>query len=67
MMPRAPLCDDDRCDYDETGRWQHHRYCSTQDPWAEHGMAAETAREDGYGRPYGVVVQFPAQPERRSA
>jgi hypothetical protein len=49
MIPRAPQCDDDRCDYDETGTWRHHPRCQTQDPWAE-DMAAQTALEDGYAR-----------------
>lgn len=51
MMPRAPQCDDDRCDYDETGRWHHHPACTTHDPQAGEDIATTTAHEDGYARP----------------
>lgn len=60
MIPRPAQCDDDRCDYDETGTWRHHAQCRTQDPWPE-DMAASTAREDGYSLPYGMVVHLPGR------
>jgi len=66
MMPRAPQCDDDRCDYDENGHWQHHPRCATRDPWVE-DMATATAREDGYSLPYGTVVRLPRQREAGAA
>lgn len=62
MMPRPAQCDDDRCDYDDHGRWVHHPRCATQDSWSPEDMAASTAMEDGYTR-----VFIPKQRDRRAA
>jgi hypothetical protein len=52
VIPRAPQCDDDRCDYGPTGHWQHHPRCATETcQWAD-DAALQAAREDGYGRPF---------------
>lgn len=64
MIPRALQCDDDRCDYDENGRWRHDFRCATQDPWAE-DMAVTTAREDGYSFTPTPVLHLPAPHDRR--
>lgn len=56
MMPRPAQCDDDRCDYDETGHWHHHPQCATHTPQAE-DIATTTAHEDGYGRPFSAPTQ----------
>lgn len=66
MMPRPVQCDDDRCDYDETGQWRHVPGCwavedAERDDWIE-DAALDAAREDGYGAPF-----IPRQLDRRAA
>jgi hypothetical protein len=51
VIPRT--CDDDRCDYDDTG-WVHDVGCAAQAQWGSEDMALTEARVDGYARPYGV-------------
>ncbi|WP_202236970.1 hypothetical protein [Actinacidiphila reveromycinica] len=63
-MPRPAQCDDD-CDYDDTGRWQHHARCASRDPWAE-DMAVTTAREDGYTWRPATVLHLPQRDRRAS-
>jgi hypothetical protein len=59
VIPRT--CDDDRCDYDDSG-WQH--VCAaTATPWGPEDMAAATAMEDGYA----PSTRIPAQTPRRAA
>jgi hypothetical protein len=69
MIPRPPQCDDDRCDYDENGQWQHHAACwaleeAERDKWIEDAAFA-TAREDGYTWQPTPVLTLPAQRDRR--
>lgn len=75
MIPRPPMCDDDRCDYDQTGRWVHTPGCwaveeveavAWLDDTAAH-MAAATAQEDGYGRAYGTAQPARPNTDRRAA
>jgi hypothetical protein len=65
MMPRPPQCDNDNCDYDETG-WHHAPECPADadngdTPWGSN-PALDAAREDGF-----TSVFIPRQTAQRRA
>lgn len=67
MIPRAPQCDDDRCDYDETGRWVHNPGCPTQTAaWGAEDMALTEARVDGYSHTYARRPYSTTAPRQRN-
>lgn len=64
MMPRPAQCDNDNCDYDETGRWMHAPECHAADdasPWGS-DPRQDAAREDGYTSAF-----IPSQRQRWAA